>query len=136
MRYLIDTNICIYIMNQHPAEVIKKFRQINVGDIGVSSITVSELQYGVSKSRHKEMNQQRLNEFLFPMRILAFDENAARCYGDIRCQLEKQGQIIGPLDLLIAAHAISEQLIIVTNNDKEFKRIQNLAVENWAENCY
>jgi len=68
--------------------------------------------------------------------LLAFDENAARCYGDIRCQLEKQGQIIGPLDLLIAAHAISEQLIIVTNNDKEFKRIQNLAVENWAENCY
>jgi len=78
--------------------------------------------------------KQRLNEFLLPMRILPFDENAARCYGDIRCQLEKQGQIIGPLDLLIAAHAMSEQLIIVTNNDKEFRRIQNLTVENWSEN--
>ena len=133
MRYLIDTNICIYVMNQHPAEVIKKFRQINVGDIGVSSITVSELQYGVSKSRHKEMNQQRLNEFLFPMRILAFDENAAKCYGDIRYQLEKKGQIIGSLDLLIVAHAISEKLIIVTNNDKEFRRIKNLTVENWVK---
>ncbi len=95
MRYLIDTNICIYIMNQHPAEVIKKFKQINVGDIGVSSITVSELQYGVSKSGCREKNQQRLNEFLLPMRILAFDENAAKCYGDIRYQLEKQGQISG-----------------------------------------
>jgi len=134
MRYLIDTNICIYIINQHPVEVIKKFKQINVGDIGVSSITVSELQYGVSKSGCREKNQQRLNEFLLPMRILAFDENAAKCYGDIRYQLERQGQIIGPLDLLIAAHAISEQLIMVTNNDKEFRRIQNLTVENWAEN--
>jgi len=134
MRYLIDTNICIYIMNERPAEVIRKFRQTDVGDIGISSITVSELQYGVSKSGHREKNQQRLNEFLLPMRILPFDENAARCYGDIRCQLEKQGQIIGPLDLLIAAHAMSEQLIIVTNNDKEFRRIQNLTVENWAGN--
>ncbi len=134
MRYLIDTNICIYIINQHPVEVIKKFKQINVGDIGVSSITVSELQYGVSKSGCREKNQQRLNEFLLPMRILAFDENAAKYYGDIRYQLEKQGQLIGSLDLLIAAHAMSERLIIVTNNDKEFRRIQNLTVENWAEN--
>ncbi len=135
MRYLIDTNICVYIINQRPVEVIKKFKQISVGDIGISSITVSELQYGVSKSKHKERNQQRLNEFFLPMTILAFDENAAKRYGDIRYQLEKQGQIIGPLDLLIAAHAVSEHLIIVTNNDKEFKRIQDLRVENWAENC-
>lgn len=133
MRYLTDTNICIYIMNQHPVEVIRKFKQISVGDVGISSITVSELQYGVSKSKQREKNQQRLNEFLLPMKILAFDENAAKCYGDIRYQLERQGQIIGPLDLLIAAHAISEQLIIVTNDDKEFRRIENLTVENWAE---
>ena len=136
MRCLIDTNICIYIINQHPVEVIKKFKKINIGDIGISSITVSELQYGVSKSKHKEINQQRLSEFLFPMSILAFDENAAKCYGDIRYQLEKQGQIIGTLDLLIAAHAISEQLIIVTNNDKEFRRIHDLPVENWVKNCH
>ncbi len=134
MRYLIDTNICIYIINRHPVEVIKKFKQVTIGDIGISSITVSELQYGVSKSKHKERNQERLNEFLFPMKVLAFDENAAKYYGDIRYQLEKQGQLIGSLDLLIAAHAMSERLIIVTNNDKEFRRIQNLTVENWAEN--
>jgi len=133
MRYLIDTNICIYIINRHPVEVIKKFKQVTIGDIGISSITVSELQYGVSKSKHKERNQERLNEFLFPMKVLAFDENAAKYYGDIRYQLEKQGQLIGSLDLLIAAHAMSERLIIVTNNDKEFRRIQNLTVENWAE---
>jgi len=132
MRYLIDTNICIYIMNQHPVELVKKFKKVRIDDIGISSITVSELQYGVSKSKHREKNQQRLNEFLLPMKILAFDENAAKYYGDIRYLLEKQGQIIGPLDLLIAAHAISEQLIIVTNNDKEFRRIKNLKIENWA----
>jgi len=132
MRYLIDTNICIYIINQHPVELVRKFKKVSIDDIGISSITVSELQYGISKSRHREKNQQRLNEFLVPMKILAFDENAAICYGDIRYQLEKQGQIIGPLDLLIAAHAVSEGLIMVTNNNKEFKRINNLTVENWA----
>jgi tRNA(fMet)-specific endonuclease VapC len=133
MRYLIDTNICVYIMNRRPAEVIKKFKQISPGDIGISSVTVSELQYGVSKSKYKERNQQRLDEFLLPMTILAFDANAAKFYGDIRYDLEKQGQIIGPLDLLIAAHAMSEGLIIVTNNDKEFRRIKGLTVENWAK---
>lgn len=106
--------------------------KVNIDDIGISSITVSELQYGVSKSKQRENNQQRLNEFLFPMKILSFDENAAKYYGDIRYELERQGQIIGPLDLLIAAHAISEQLTLITNNDNEFKRIKSLSVENWA----
>ena len=132
MRYLIDTNICIYIMNKRPIELINKFRQLAIGDVGISSITISELQYGISKSKHREKNQQRLHEFLAPLEILAFDEYAVKYYGDIRFQLEQKGKIIGPLDLLIAAHALSKRLILVTNNDKEFKRIEGLKVENWT----
>ena len=132
MKYLIDTNICIYIMNKRPARVIKKFKQFELGDVGISTITVSELQYRVAKSTHRKENHQRLEQFIAPLEILAYDEMAAGAYGDIRFQLEKCGQTIGPLDLLIAAHAISQNLILVTNNDKEFKRIKSLRVENWT----
>lgn len=133
MKYLIDTNICIYIMNERPVEVIKKFKQFELGEIGISTITVSELQYGVVKSTYREKNQQRLEEFIAPLEILTYDEMAERAYGDIRFQLEKYGQPIGPLDLLIAAHALSQDLILITNNDMEFKRIENLKVENWTK---
>ena len=133
MKYLIDTNICIYIMNRRPKELINKFRQFEPGEIGVSTITVSELQYGISKSRHRKMNKIRLEEFLTPLEILNYDEEAAEAYGDIRFQLEKRGRPIGPLDMLIAAQAASRRLILVTNNDKEFKRIKKLEVENWTK---
>ncbi len=132
MKYLIDTNICIYIMNKRPAGVIKKFKQFELGDVGISTITVSELQYGVAKSIHRKENQQRLEQFMAPLESLAYDEMAAKAYGDIRFQLEKYGKPIGSLDVLIAAHALSKNLILVTNNDKEFKRIKNLQVENWT----
>ena len=132
MKYLLDTNICIYIMNKRPAKVINKFKQREVGEIGLSSITVSELQYGVAKSNQRELNRQRLNEFITPLEILAYDELAAEAYGDIRIQLEKSGQPIGPLDTLIAAHARSRNAILVTNNEKEFQRVADLKVENWA----
>ena len=132
MKYLIDTNICIYIMNKRPAGVIKKFKQFDLGEVGISTITVSELQYGVAKSTHRNENQQRLEQFIAPLDILPYDEMAAGAYGDIRFQLDKNGQPIGPLDLLIAAHALSQNLILVTNNDKEFKRIKSLKVENWT----
>ncbi len=132
MNYLVDTNICIYIMNKRPVEIFDKFRQFELGEVGISTITVSELQYGVAKSIHLKENQQRLEKFMAPFEILAYDEMAAKAYGDIRFQLEKKGQPIGPLDVLIAAHALSKNLILVTNNDKEFKRIKNLQVENWT----
>jgi len=132
MKYLIDTNICIYIMNNHPPEVFKKFRQVSVGEVGISSITVSELYYGACKSRKRSHNIKRVEEFLYPFEILAYDESAAREYGKIRSHLEKQGLVIGPLDMLIAAHAISKNLTIITNNTKEFNRIQSLRVENWV----
>ncbi len=133
MKYLIDTNICIYIINKRPVEVFNKFKKFQLGEIGISTITVSELQYGVRKSTYRERNQKRLEEFLTPFEILSYDETAATTYGDIRFKLEKKGQPIGPLDQLIAAHALSQGLILVTNNDKEFKRIKNLKVENWVK---
>jgi len=133
MKYLIDTNICIYMMNKRPAEIIKKFKQFELGEIGISIITVSELQYGVAKSTYRKKNEVRLEEFLAPFEILTYDQTAAKVYGDIRFQLEKRGQPIGPLDLLIAAHAVSQDMVLITNNEKEFKRIKKLKIENWTK---
>lgn len=133
MNYLIDTNICIYIMNQRPLEVINKFKTTELGQIGVSTITVSELYYGVAKSQHQKQNARRVEEFLTPFEILSYDDNASRYYGAIRSQLEAQGKVIGPLDMLIAAQALSKDLILVTNNEKEFQRIPSLKIENWAK---
>ncbi len=132
MKYLLDTNMCIYIMNQCPVAVIKRCRQCEPGEIAISTVTVSELQYGVAKSSQQKKNKTRLEEFLLPFEILAYDQNAANVYGTIRCQLEKRGMPIGSLDTLIAAHAISRDLVFVTNNEKEFRRIRKLKVENWT----
>ena len=132
IKYLLDTNICIYIMNKRPVEIIEKFKQFEVGEIGVSTITVSELYYGIGKSRNLKLNEQRVEEFLSPLNVLSYDEDAAQVYGTIRIQMEKQGKPIGPLDQLIAAHALSRGLILVTNNEKEFKRVKGLKVENWV----
>jgi len=118
-------------MNRCPIEIIHKFKQFDVGEIGVSTITVSELQYGVAKSKNYRLNEQRIEEFLSPLEILPYDEIAAGIYGDIRLQLEKSGGPIGPLDLLFAAQALSRDLVLITNNEKEFKRVNNLKVENW-----
>lgn len=133
MKYLIDTNLCIYILNNRPVEVIHKFKQFAVGEIGISTITVSELQYGVEKSMQQKQNQVRLDEFLAPLEILSFNELAARMYGDIRLRLEQSGQSIDPIDLFIAAHALSQNLIIVTNNDNKFKCIKDLDIEDWTQ---
>ena len=120
-------------MNKRPIEVIHKFKQFDVDEICVSTITVSELQYGVVKSKNRRFNKQRVEEFLAPFEISAYDEAAANVYGDIRHQLEKAGEPIGPLDLLIAAHALSGNFVLITNNEKEFKRVKNLKIENWAK---
>ncbi len=133
MDYLIDTNICIYVMNRRPPEVIQRFRRLEVGQAGISSITVSELQYGVWKSQNPERNTKRLQEFLLPFEILPYDEDASRHYGRIRARLEREGQTIGPLDLLIAAQALSRNLVLITNNTRELQRVEALKVENWVE---
>ena len=132
MNYLIDTNICIYIMNRRPKGVIERFKTFQPGDIGISAVTASELRYGAAKSARPEENASRLNAFFAPFAILAYDDAAAGAYGDLRALLEKQGQTIGPLDMLIAAHALSLNATLVTNNENEFRRIKNLNVENWA----
>ena len=120
-------------MNNRPPEVIQKFKSKDAGQISISSITVSELYYGVSKSKYQKKNLIRLKEFLTPFEILAYDESASKLYGKIRAQLEKSGDVIGPLDLLIAAHALSLNLVLITNNEKEFNRVKTLKVENWVK---
>ena len=120
-------------MNKRPSDVICRFKNTDVGMVGISTITVSELHYGALKSKYKKQNLKRLEEFLTPFEILPYDEMASKYYGEIRSKLEMQGQIIGPLDLLIAAHALSKDLVLVTNNEKEFSRIKSLKVEKWAK---
>ena len=131
MKYLLDTDICIYLMNRHPQSLIDRIKQEQAGDIGISAITLSELQFGVSKSANKVKNQQRLDEFLMPFSLLDYPQNASKIYGEIRAYLQAKGQLIGPLDLLIVTHALSELLILITNNLDEFKRVPKLKVENW-----
>ena len=130
MKYLLDTNICIYLINERPKKVLAHFKRHSLGDIGISSITASELAFGVAKSASSK-NSAALEAFLLPLNVVDYDAGAAMIYGDIRATLEKQGKTIGPLDMLIAASALSRQLILVTNNEKEFRRISKLKVENW-----
>lgn len=131
MRFLLDTNICIYIIKQKPPEVLQRFNNYQIGDIGVSAITVAELEFGVQKSQFRTRNQQALTQFLLPLQIVDFDRSAAVVYGDLRATLEKKGTPIGSLDTLIAAHALSLQVTLITNNQKEFSRIPNLQLDNW-----
>ena len=132
MKYLLDTNICIYIINKQPASVIQRLVKTSIADVAISAITYSELEYGVSKSRHQTKNKIALMEFLAPFTIFDFNEMAAEKYGEIRADLESKGTTIGNMDLLIAAHVLALDLILVTNNEKEFKRIADLKIENWS----
>ena len=133
MKFLLDTNICIYLIKKKPPEVLQRFSTVKVGEIGVSSITVAELEFGVQKSQFPEKNHQALAQFLLPILVLDFDSSAAVVYGNIRAGLEKQGKPIGSLDILIAAHALSLDATLITNNLKEFERVPNLKLENWVD---
>lgn len=132
MRYLLDTNICIFLIEEKPAQVLEKFQIHSVGDIGISAITIAELQYGVHKSQHIEQNQRALEQFLIPLICIPFDDQAAVTYGGIRATLEAQGTPIGALDTLIAAQALSLDVALVTNNTREFSRVPGLQVIDWA----
>ena len=132
IRYMLDTNACIYIIKRKPQKVITRFQQTDISQIGISSITLSELLYGVSKSSKPEQNQIALSQFVAPLEIMPYDDGAAQHYGDLRVRLEKQGTPIGSLDMLIAAHAISLDSVLITNNEKEFIRIPNLKIDNWV----
>lgn len=132
MKYLLDTNICIYLIRQHPASVIREMAKQQIGDVGLSSVTVAELHYGVAKSAHVERNRSALEQFLAPLVIVDFDVAAAAVYGTLRALLERRGTPIGSLDTLIAAHALSLDTTLVTNNEREFGRVPRLKLANWA----
>lgn len=133
MTYMLDTNICIYAMKKKPERVLKRLKEELNGGICISSITLAELEYGMRHSSDPARNEQALLRFLVPLSILPFGAAAASEYGEIRAYLQSQGTPIGPLDMLIAGHAKAENLILVTNNDREFERVPNLEIENWAE---
>lgn len=132
LKYLLDTNICIYIAKHKPAAVLEKFENLSVGEVGMSSITYGELFYGVQKSQNPEKNLEVLEELASLIPPLPIPTSAGKAYGVIRATLEKQGKIIGNNDLWIAAHALTLKLTLVTNNIKEFSRISHLSIENWV----
>ena len=129
---LLDTNICIHVINAKPPEVLERFRKYRMGEIGLCSVVAAELAYGVAKSGSTR-NREALEMFLAPLIILPFDVAALWAYGDLRAELERKGTPIGALDTMIAAHALSHKSILVTNNSREFARVPGLALENWIQ---
>ena len=133
MTYMLDTNICIYIMKRKPAEVLTRLKEAWEDGVALSSVTLAELEFGVCHSANPAKNEEALLRFLLPFTVLPFGEEAAAVYGHIRHELQSKGTPIGPMDMLIAAHAKSEGLILVTHNVREFSRVPGLSVENWVE---
>ena len=130
--YLLDTNICIYIINKNPKTVVKKICSLNPQDVKISSVSVAELEYGASKSKRREQNRIALYDYLSSFEIISFDSRDAEIYGIIRAELERRGKPIGPYDLQLAAQALARDLILVTNNTAEFNRIKELKLEDWS----
>lgn len=130
LRFFLDTNTCIYIINKRPPHVMETFSRYTIGEIGVSSITVSELAYGVAQSG-RASNRAGLDAFLTDLMSVPYDDDAAWAYGGLRATLQASGTPIGPLDTQIAAHALSAGVALVTNNVREFQRVPGLKVENW-----
>jgi tRNA(fMet)-specific endonuclease VapC len=129
--YMLDTDICIYIIKRKPRSVLKRLESLQPGQLAMSAITFAELMNGAKKSQRVEANVAKLNELAELIEIRPFDQKAATFYGDVRSTLEKKGNIIGSNDLLIAAHALSLEWILVSNNEKEFGRVDGLRIENW-----
>ena len=132
MRYLLDTDICIYIIKRKPERVLARLLRTSPGEVGISAITLSELQYGVARSGRREQNRIALEAFIAPLEVLPYDRVVADRYGKIRAELDMAGTPVGALDLLIAAHALTCGLVLVTNNEREFRGVPSLKVENWA----
>ena len=133
ISYMLDTNMCIYLVKRRPPEVLDRFERIEVGEIGISTITLSELEFGASKSSRPERNRAALIQFTASLEVLSYDDAAAARYGPLRAELEARGTPIGSLDMLIAAHALSIGCTLVTNNLSEFGRVPDLKAENWVE---
>ncbi len=133
MKVMLDTNICIAIIKRKPPQVLKRFSAYKVGEIGISSVTLAELEFGVAKSRHVEKNQAALEEFVLPLEIANFDREAARVYGRVRAALEEKGTPIGSLDVMIGAHALVLGVTLATNNTRELSRVKGLNVVDWLD---
>jgi len=132
IRFLLDTNTCIYIIKRRPQQVLARLQALDISTVGISSITLSELEYGVAKSSRPGQNMLALAQFVAPLEILPYDDVAAAKCGETRAHLERQGMPIGPLDTLIAAHALALGSTLVTNNVSEFSRVPELGVEDWV----
>ena len=132
MMYMLDTNICIYTIRQRPASVLNKLYEKMHQGLCISSITLAELEHGVAASSFPEQNAIALRQFLTSIDVLHFDDEAATCYGSLRVDLKRNNQLIGPLDMLIAAHALSQDMTLVTNNMREFVRVKGLKLDNWV----
>jgi tRNA(fMet)-specific endonuclease VapC len=133
VTYLLDTNICIYVLKNSPPRVLERLQAVGRGAVALSVITVLELRQGAEKSERAAANHARLDHFLAPIKILTFDEEAAMVAARIRAHLERRGTPIGDLDSLIAAQALARDLILVTNNLREFERVPGLSTENWVQ---
>jgi tRNA(fMet)-specific endonuclease VapC len=131
-RYLLDTNICIYIRQKRPEEVLRRFRKLRPGETALSVITYGELLYGAAKTEQRVAALERLHELVHLLPALSLPESAAEAYGSIRAELEARGEMIGNNDLWIAAHAVAAELILVTNNESEFRRVRGLKIQNWT----
>ncbi len=133
MRWMLDTDTCIALIKQRPDSVLKKLRGKATGQVGISSITLGELAFGASKSSRSQESHAALSEFLLPLEVAEFNETAAMHYGEVRADLDREGRPIGPLDTLIAAHALAIEVTLVTHNTREFKRVDGLRLEDWLK---
>lgn len=133
MKYVLDTNLCVDIMRARSPNALQRLRAVHPRDVCVSSVTLSELEYGACRSSNSEKNRLLIAEFMTPMDILPYDDTCALHYGRVRSELEAKGKPIGPLDTMIAAHALALDATLVTGNEREFRRVSGLRIENWTE---
>ena len=131
MKVMLDTNTCIAIIKRKLPQVLKRFNDYRVGEIGISWVTLAELEFGVAKSQHQDKNQAALDEFVLPLEIASFSREAARVYGRTRAVLENKGTPLGSLDMMIGAHALALGVTLATNNTREFSRIRGLTIVDW-----
>lgn len=132
MKLMLDTNTCIAMIRQKPVHILQKFSEYRVGDIGISAVSLAELRHGVATSQHQALNQAALDEFMFPLEVAAFDEQAAAAFGALRASLEKRGARAGLLDTMVAAHALSLGVTLVTDRTHEFDPVTELKVVDWT----
>lgn len=132
MKFMLDTTICIDLIRRRPRSVLDRFASQSLGDIGISTITLVELEYGVSASSRPAANREALDEFVSPLDVAPFDREATTVYGGLRAALERKGQTIGSMDLLIAAHAVRLGVRLITHDIREFERVPGLRIEDWT----